>query len=320
MAFRKRTHAIPDHHATIPALFVHVSAMPVTSNLMHQNPQCLCSSSSSVFPEWRVATQRRHSYVCFCRSSEIALRGARCGMGRSCCSYPNVCSSHNIRMWERDRKNNNMETWVLCSNTSGYQSCFCSPLWTTRLRSQSDLWMRSAYEPDCCFCCFPLPCACFFFVLLFKCCETDAEVSASKCCSVMGWACSAFGCRLRLQSPSGPAGENVTSTPPPVMLLHCLISPLEKKKKRKPFSSSKQFSPSGCHGDPLVLSVQVLPVYHNRVLTCVLPWGSRVFVQACACPSDIWLCFNTVHELIFCGTWPAWIHFVYICTLILFTV
>lgn len=273
MAFRKRTHAIPDHHATIPALFVHVSATPVTSNLMHQNPQCLCSSSSSVFPEWRVATQRRHSYVCFCHSSEIALRGARCGMGRSCCSYPNVCSSHNIKMWERDRKNNNMETWVLCSNTSGYQSCFCSPLWTTRLRSQSDLWMRSAYQPDCCFCCFPLPRACFFFVLLFKCCETDAEVSASKCCSVMGWACSAFGCRLRLQSPSGPAGENVTtpSTPPPVMLLHCLISPLEKKKKKKTLQFIK------------------------TVLSVWLSWrpaGAECSGSACLSKSSVDLCFT----------------------------
>lgn len=61
-------------------------------------------------------------------------------------------------------------------------------------------------------------------------------------------------------------------------------------------------------------------VYQSRVLTCVLSRGSRVYVQACACPSDIWLCFNTVHEILFCGTSLAWINFVYICTLILFTV
>lgn len=59
----------------------------------------------------------------------------------------------------------------------------------------------------------------FSFVLLFTCCETDAEVSASKRCSVMGRACSVFGCRL---SPLGPVGENYPSTTPPVMSLHCL--------------------------------------------------------------------------------------------------
>lgn len=48
-----------------------------------------------------------------------------------------------------------------------------------------------------------------------------------------------------------------------------------------------EFSPPCPHGDLLVLSVQVMPVYQSRVLTCVLPWGLRVYVQACACPSDI---------------------------------
>lgn len=77
-----------------------------------------------------------------------------------------------------------------------------------------------------------------------------------------------------------------------------------------------EFSPPCLHGELLVFRLCLL----SRVLTCVLPWGSRVYVQACVCPSGIWLCFNTVHELLFCGTWLAWIHFVYICTLILFTV
>lgn len=63
----------------IPALFVHVPATPVASSVMHQNSQCLCSSSSSLFPEWRTAIQRRRSYACFCRSSEVAPR-AHCGM------------------------------------------------------------------------------------------------------------------------------------------------------------------------------------------------------------------------------------------------
>lgn len=69
------------------------------------------------------------------------------------------------------------------------------------------------------------------------------------------------------------------------------------------------FSPLCLHGDLLVLSVQVMPVYQSRVLTCILPGGFHVYVQACACSPNIWLCFNTVHELLFCGTWLAWLHF-----------
>lgn len=249
--------------------------------------------------------------------------GACCGMDWSCCGDPNVCSSHNIRMWERDGNHNNgeVETWVLRSNTSGYSSCFCSPLWTTRLRSQSDLWMRSAYQPDCCFCCFPLPRAWLFFVLLFKCCETLlTEVLASKCCSVMGWACSVFGCRLHLWSPSGPAGENVTSTPPPVMILHCLILPLfQNKKNRKPFSSSKQ---SSLH--LAVMETHWCWVFRFCLFIKVECWlvfypGARVSLCRHVRVPPISDC-ALIHELIFCGTWPAWIHFVYICTLILFTV
>lgn len=144
--------------------------------------------------------------------------------------------------------------------------------------------MRSAYQPDCCICCFPLPRACFLFVLL-KCCETDAEVSASKRCGVIGSACSVFGRRM---SPSGPAGENLTSTAPPVLSLHCLnLSSVLNLMLTLMLTVADEFSPPGSHGDPLVLSVQVLPVYQSRVLTCVLPRGSRVFVQACVCSSDI---------------------------------
>ncbi|KAG7217451.1 hypothetical protein INR49_021619 [Caranx melampygus] len=40
------------------------------------------------------------------------------------------------------------------------------------------------------------------------------------------------------------------------------------------------FSPPRLHGDLLVLSGQDMPVYQSRVLTCVLPRGSRVYVQA----------------------------------------
>lgn len=36
MAFWKSTPAVPDHHVTIPALFVHVATVLVASNLMHQ--------------------------------------------------------------------------------------------------------------------------------------------------------------------------------------------------------------------------------------------------------------------------------------------
>lgn len=32
--------------------------------------------------------------------------------------------------------------------------------------------------------------ACFFFVLLSKCCQRDAESAVSECCNVTGWVCS----------------------------------------------------------------------------------------------------------------------------------
>lgn len=209
----------------------------------------------------------------FCRSSEVNLRGGeRVVEWAGPAAVTPMFAARTTLGCGKQRGGKiitvKMETWVLHSNTSGYSSCFCSTLWTTGLKSQSDLWMRSAYQPDCCFCCFPLPCACFLFVLLFKCCETDAEVSASKRCSVMGWACSVFGRRLRLLSPSGPAGENLTFTTPPVTISHCLISPLVQN---------------------------IMSVRWSRVLSAWLSWrpaGAECSGSACLSKSSVDLCFT----------------------------
>lgn len=88
-AFRKSTPAVPDHYVTIPVVFVHVTAVSVASSLMHQNPQCLCSSSSRPLPEWRNLSELRAPVLVFVavhRSPTFAARG--------------------WRMWKRER------TWV----------------------------------------------------------------------------------------------------------------------------------------------------------------------------------------------------------------
>lgn len=100
--FRKSTPAVPDHHVTIPALFVHVPAASVASSLMHQNPQCLCSSSSRPLLEWR-------------NLSEFASSGARF---RCSSQVADVRSSRQKNVEERKDLGSR-------SNTSGYQSCFC---------------------------------------------------------------------------------------------------------------------------------------------------------------------------------------------------
>lgn len=216
------------------------------------------------------------------------------------------------RKWIGKVKIVKKDNWVLRSNTSG--SCFCSPLWTPGLRSQCDLWMRSVYQPDCCFCSFSLPCACFLFVLLFKCCETDAE--ALKCCSVMGWACSVFGRHLRPLSPLGLTGENATSTTPPVMILHCLISPLVQIMSirwNRVLSAWLSWRPAGaeCSGSAY-LSQSSVDVFYPRARVSLCRHVRVPPISDCA--------LILYMKLIFCGTWPAWIHFVYICTLMLFTV
>ena len=167
------------------------------------------------------------------------------------------------------------------------------------------------------------------------CCSISAvkqmlKCSVSKRCNVMGWACSVFERRPCLRQHQGVLERTLNKTLLPVVILHIALPHHESQRSHTSvlvvlflftiLHIKVELSPPRLHGDLLAWSGQVMPVYQSRVLTCVLPRGSRVYVQACACPSDIWLCFNTVHELLFCGTWLAWINFVYICTLILFTV
>lgn len=175
---------------------------------MHQNPQCLCSSSSRPLPEWRNLSELRAPVLVF-----FAVHRSPC-VCRMWAGPPKF-AARGSRTWERERIRLGFafqHLWVLVlflSISLDYQTQ--EPKWLVNEISIST-WLLL-------FVVFPLPRASFLFVLLFKCCETDAEVSASKRCSVMGWACSVFGCRM---SPSGPAGENLTSTAPPVMSLHCL--------------------------------------------------------------------------------------------------
>lgn len=62
-----------------------------------------------------------------------------------------------------------------------------------------------------------------------KSCEADAEGSVSKCCNVMGRACSVFELCLCLRSASGRAGENFCKTLLTLVFSHCLTLSLVTK-------------------------------------------------------------------------------------------
>lgn len=159
-------------------------------------------------------------------------------------------------------------------------------------------------------CCTP-PDACSFFVLLLKCCEADAEGSALKCCNVMGWACSVFELCVCIGSASGPTGENLQKTLLPVVTFALpYLSLYEKHCTSFLFPHIySQFSPFRLHADMQVLSDQVMLSFR---IVCRLVFYPRdpVSVQACASPSDFWLCFNTWNTLLwsFIGLNQFWIH------------
>lgn len=213
-------------NVTIPApsVHVHVPAASVASSLMHQNSQCLCSSSSSPFPEWRVATQR-------CRGSEVALRGGDWGGGALWNGPdPNVCSSHNIRMWETDRKNNNSKNGDLGFS---FQHLWVSILFlftTLDHRTQEPKWLVNEISVSA----WLLLSLLFLFLALVSslCCSSIAvkqtpRFSASKRCGVMGWAL------FCVWAPSTPAvairarwRERHIHDATRHEFSHCLISPL----------------------------------------------------------------------------------------------
>lgn len=158
-----------------------------------------------------------------------------CGTGRICCSYSKVCGPDNSRnsqwfwMWERTiifLHGQNKPDLSLRSSTSRYWSCFCylsgSPDSGAKTTCEWDQRIKMTVASFFSLLAVLLLYACFLFVLLFKCCETDAEGSVSKRCNVMGWACSVFERRLCPRSASGPVGESCKNTLLPVVILHCL--------------------------------------------------------------------------------------------------
>lgn len=217
---------------------------------------------------------------------------------------------------------------------------FLLPLRITRLRSQDDLWMRSAYQNRLLLCSFPTRCSLLLLLVSSLCCSWSAvkQTLRARCRKTLQchWMSLFFVFERHLcpRSASGRDGETLKKTlQPAVVILHCLTFPWVMKitcevflflcvcykEKKWYFNNNSSLHLAfmvtcRCWVFRLCLFIKV------KCWLVFYPRGSRVFVQACACPSDIWLCFNTVHELLFCGTWLAWIHFVYICTLILFTV
>lgn len=210
------------------------------------NSQCLHSSSDSLLSGWNKGSELYSHHVCFyanacCGTAERGALAVICReMGQICCSCTNLFGPDSSRnnpwfwLWERNivflhGQNKPKPDLSFAFQHLSLLVLFLFPFWITRLRSQDDLWMRSAYQNDCFFvffsllffslCLFPL---CF---LLYKCCEADAEGSVSKRCNVMGWACSVFERCLCLRSASGPVGENFASTLLPVVILHCLTLP-----------------------------------------------------------------------------------------------
>lgn len=226
------------------------------------------------------------------------------------------------------------------SNTSRYQSCFCyrcgSPDSGAKMTCEWDQHIKT----DCCFVLFLLA-VLSSFCLFPPCVALEVlwnrrwGLSVEKRCNVIGWACfcvwTLFMPEVSIRARWRDSEENAATRSGDFALPYFSMSHEDHMlsvsffvcvcvmKKKRYFNNNSSLHLAfmvtcRCWVFRLCLFIKV------KCWLVFYPRGSRVFVQACACPSDIWLCFNTVHELLFCGTWLAWIHFVYICTLILFTV
>lgn len=118
------------------------------------------------------------------------------------------------------------------------------------------------------------PYARLLIVLLYECCEADAEGSAAKTLQRHGFElCSVFErCR---RSASGPAGENSEVTLLSRIILQSLTFTDNPTDPTEPsgfhLMGLVPFSPPRLHAELLVLSVQVMPVYQSCVFNCVCP-------------------------------------------------
>lgn len=259
----------------------------------------------------------------------------------------NVCGPNNggisqwFWMWRR------RTIFLLWSRQSGLERAFqhlsisvlfLLPPWITRLRSQDDLWMRSAYQNRLLLCSFPPRCSLLLLLVSSLCCSWSAvkQTLRAQCRKTLQchWM-SLFLCLNDVYARGQHQGamERLWRKRCILQWWFCIALLFHESWR----SHAKCFFFCVCYEEKRYFNNNS-SLHLAFMVTCrcwvfrlclfikvkcwlvFYPRGSRVFVQACACPSDIWLCFNTVHELLFCGTWLAWIHFVYICTLILFTV